>query len=198
MKRVFVECPAHDSSCAGRMFRRLLFRLTRQRVARAASPWPCQTSPTPCTCRAAAFSSLDSAPKGTHARLHLRLFWANVRVVHCSRFGILHDLLEITWAGGGICVDDVNAATHLVVPPAEVAGADAASCGCAHPATMSGWAPTEPQRFCVVFGRASRGVEHPAGCKVVTSDWLRACRSAAHLVSTEPFATNSVSGGGAH
>jgi hypothetical protein len=29
----------------------------------------------------------------------------------------MQDLLAITWSGGGTCVDDVAAATHIVVAP---------------------------------------------------------------------------------
>jgi hypothetical protein len=37
----------------------------------------------------------------------------------CSRSGVclMQDLLAITWSGGGTCVDDVAAATHIVVAP---------------------------------------------------------------------------------
>jgi hypothetical protein len=101
-----------------------------------------------------------------------------------SAVGAARDLLTITWLGGGTCIDDLSAATHLVIAPSELKlGADGKRHVPSHMRVRRPLLLTPACNLVVTANSVLRNLAPPSGCKTVTGEWLRASQ----LVSTDRY-----------
>jgi hypothetical protein len=110
-----------------------------------------------------------------------------------SAVGAARDLLTVTWLGGGTCIDDLSAATHLVVAPSELKlGADGKRRVPSHMRVRRPLLLTPACILVVTANSVLRNLAPPSGCKTVTGEWLRACSAASQLVSTDRYTVDAI------